>query len=100
MRKELLDAASAAVEMAKQAGANDAWAVASRSRDVGFELRNGKLEKVEDSTSRELSIRLFVDGRYSAHSTTDLRPEQIKAFVANGVALTRALQPDPHRRLA
>jgi len=31
---------------------------------------------------------------------TDLRPAQVKAFVANGVAITRALQPDPHRKLA
>lgn len=100
MRDELLATAAAAVETAKRAGAADAWATATRSRDVGFELRNGKLEKVEDSTSRGLSLRLFVDGRYSVHSTTDLRPEQVQAFVANGVAITRALQPDPHRRLA
>jgi len=100
MRKALLETAAAAVAAAKQAGANDAWATATRSRDVRFELRNGKLEKVEDSTARGLALRLFVDGRYSAHATTDLRPEQVKAFVANGVAITRALQPDPHRRLA
>lgn len=100
MREELLAAAAAAVEAAKRAGAKDAWATSTRSRSVGFELRNGKLEKVEDSTSRSLALRLFVDGRYSAHSTTDLRPEQVKAFVASGVAITRALQPDAHRRLA
>ncbi len=100
MRDQLLATAAAAVEAARRAGAKDAWATATRSRNVGFELRNGKLEKVEDSTSRELSIRLYVDGRYSAHSTTDLRADQVQAFVENGVAITRALEPDPHRRLA
>jgi PmbA protein len=100
MRKQLLETAAAAVEAAKKAGASAAFASASRSRSVNFELRNGKLEKVEDSTSRGLALRLFVDGRYSAHSTTDLRPEQVRAFVVNGVAITRALQPDPHRKLA
>src|SRR5215207_9017697 len=100
MRKQLLETAAAAVETAKQAGAQAAAAAVSRNRSVDFELRNGKLEKVEDSTARSLSLRLFVDGRYSAHSTTDLRPDQLKAFVANGVAITRALQPDPHRKLA
>ncbi|HEY5925680.1 MAG TPA: TldD/PmbA family protein [Kofleriaceae bacterium] len=100
MRKELLDIAAAAVAAAKQAGASDAFASASRTRSVNFELRNGKLEKVEDSTSRSLGLRLFANGRYSVHSTTDLRPDQVKAFVANGVAITRALQPDPHRKLA
>ena len=98
--EELLAAAAAAVEAARRAGAKDAWAAAERSRDVSFEVRNGKLEKVEDSTSRELSLRLFVDGRYSAHTTTDLRPDRVAAFAAAGVAITRALQPDPHRRLA
>ena len=100
MRDELLATAAAAVEAAKRAGAKDAWAAATRSRNVGFDVRDGKLEKVSDSTSRGLSIRLFVDGRYSAHSTTDLRPEQVKAFVATGVAITRAMQRDAHRRLA
>jgi PmbA protein len=100
MRKELLETAAAAIEAAKRAGAQDAWAAASRSREVEFQVRNGKLEKVADSTSRALSLKLYVDGRYSAHSTTDLRPEQVKQFVANGVAITRALQPDPHRKLA
>ena len=100
MRKELLEIAASAVKAAKQAGAQDAWASASRSRSVSFELRNGKLEKVADSTARGLSLRLFVDGRYSAHSTTDLRPAQVQAFVTAGVALTRALQPDEHRKLA
>ena len=100
MRKQLLETAAGAVEAAKKAGAQAAFASVARSRSVDFELRNGKLEKVEDSTSRSLSLRLYVDGRYSAHSTTDLRPDQVSAFVVNGVAITRALQPDPHRKLA
>lgn len=100
MRNELLEIAQAAVEAAKKAGAQDAWASTDRSREVEFELRNGKLEKVQDSTSRSLALRLYVDGRYSAHSTTDMRPDQVRAFVENGVAITRALQPDPHRKLA
>ncbi|HEU0032171.1 MAG TPA: TldD/PmbA family protein [Kofleriaceae bacterium] len=98
--KALLKAAAQAVEVAKQAGAKDAWAAASRNHSVSFELRNGKLEKVEDSTSRALSLRLYVDGRYSSQSTTDLRPDRVKAFVTEGVAITRAMQPDPHRKLA
>jgi PmbA protein len=100
MREELLKTAAAAIETAKKAGAKDAFATASRSRDVTFQVRNGKLEKVEDSTSRSLSVRLFVDGRYSAHSTTDLREDRVAAFVKEAVAMTRALQPDEHRRLA
>jgi PmbA protein len=100
MRDQLLATAGDAVEAARKAGADDAAAAASRSRSVSFRLRDGELEKVEDSTARALQLRLFVAGRYSAHSTTDLRPERLTAFVDEIVAMTRSLEKDPHRRLA
>lgn len=100
MRNELQQRATEAVATAKKAGAADAWATASRSRNVSFSMRNGTLEEVKDSTSRGLSVRLFVDGKYSTHSTTDLRPERVQKFVTEAVALTRALQRDEHRHLA
>jgi len=96
---ELLQSASAAVEMARTAGAQDAWAALSRDRSVSYTYRDGKVEKVEESTSRGLGISLYVDGRYSTHSTTDLRPDRLQAFIKEAVALTRALQPDPHRKI-
>jgi len=97
MRKELEKRAAEAVTIAKKAGAQEAWAGADRSREVSYEVRQGVLENVKDATSRSLGIRLYVDGRYSAHSTTDLRPEKLKGFIAEAIALTRALEPDEHR---
>jgi PmbA protein len=40
---------------------------------------------------------LWVDGRYSAHSTNDLRPASLESFVKEAVAITRSLQKDPFR---
>ena len=68
MREELLKTAAEAVETAKKAGASDALVGAGRSRSVKFELRNGKLEKVEDSTSRERSC-----GSTSTDATPSIR---------------------------
>ncbi len=96
---DLLKSAHDAVAMAKRAGANDVWAGVARSRSVSFTYRDGTLEKVEDSTSRGLSLRLYVDGRYSSHGTTDLEPARLESFVREAVAVTRALQPDPHREI-
>ena len=96
---DLITRAEDAVEMALGAGAQGAWASASSSREVEFNSRDGKLEKVQENTSRSLSIQLYVDGRYSSHSTTSLVPERLKSFVGEAVALTRALQPDEHRAL-
>lgn len=100
MRKELERRAADSVALAKKSGANDVWAGASRSRSVSFRVREGVLEEVKDSTSRSLSLRLFVDGRYSTHTTTDLRADRLSGFVAEAVALTRALQPDKYRVIA
>jgi len=97
MHSDLKDRACQTLEMAIEAGAQDAVANVGEHTDVVFAYRDGKLEKVQQSTTRGLSLQLFVDGRYSTHSTTDLRPEQMHGFIGNAVALTRHLQPDPHR---
>ena len=97
MASSLLDSAKEAIDLAKKLGANDVWANASRSNGVSFEMRNGVLERVEDSTSRGLSIRLWVDGRYSVHNTNDLRPAILENFIKEAVAITRSLQKDPFR---
>ena len=96
---ELLGSATDAVDIARRAGAQDAWASLSRDRSVSHTYRDGKIEKVEESTSRGLGISLYVDDRYSSHSTTDLRPDRLAAFIREAIALTRALQPDPHRKI-
>lgn len=97
--QELELRAADAVAKAKEAGASDVFVAASRSRGVELEMRDGTLEKVQESTSRSLDIELWVDGRYGAHSTTDLRPDRLTAFLTDAVALTRALQPDAARRI-
>ena len=99
MPDTLLDQAARAVELAKAKGAGDAWATAERSRSVEFTGRDGELEKVQQDTSRSISIELYVDGRYSTHSTTSLREGRLESFIAEAVALTRALEPDEHRSL-
>lgn len=96
---ELLQSAHTAIELAKKEGADDAWAAISRDRSVSFTYRDGKVEKVEESTSRGLGVSIYVDGRYSSHSTTDLRPDRLASFIREAVALTRALQPDPFRKI-
>jgi PmbA protein len=96
---ELLEAARAAVRLALRSGAQEAAAAASRARQVELSWRDGRVETASESTTRGLGIDLYVDGRYASVSTSDLRPEAIERLVADGVALTRALAPDPHRRL-
>ena len=95
----LLDIARGAVASAKNKGASEASAGASLAREVKVGWRDGRLERIAESTTRGLSLQLYVDGRYSAVATSDLRPEALEEFVGRAVALARALAPDPFRRL-
>ncbi|MEM6929943.1 MAG: DNA gyrase modulator, partial [Myxococcota bacterium] len=96
---ELAERAEQALQMALDAGAADVWASTSRRRSVEMEMRDGTLEKVQEATSRGLSLRIWVEGRYGNHDTTDLRPDRLQAFVRSAVELTQALEPDPDRQI-
>ena len=87
------------MELARAAGADDAWATAVERRTVGYRYRDGKPETVTDATTRALTLRLYVGGRYGVFSSTDLREPQLRAFIRETVPLTRQLQADPHRRI-
>ncbi|MFT3912552.1 MAG: metallopeptidase TldD-related protein [Anaeromyxobacteraceae bacterium] len=96
---ELLDLARRAAKLALEAGAREAAAGAYRARHVELAWRDGKVEKVTEATTRGLGLDLYVDGRYAAVSTSDLRDGALEAFVRRSIALARALAEDPHRRL-
>jgi PmbA protein len=99
MSVDLTSQAQQAVELAKAAGADEVSASLGQSRDVTFEYRDGALEIVKDTTSQRLSIQVYADGRYSSHQTTDLKVDRLKSFVAESIAITRALEPDEFRKI-
>jgi PmbA protein len=99
-QQDPLEVARRAVELAKKKGANAAAATFARAREVELTWRDGKVEKLQEATTRQLSVELFVDGRYSLVTTSDLRPDGLETFLADSVAIARTLAPDPNRGLA
>src|ERR1051325_6236767 len=96
---DMLAIAQSCIAMAKSAGAADAAARAYRVRDVSLDFRDGKVERISESTTRGVGLNIYVDGRYSSVSTSDLRPDALKTFIADSIALAKAIQPDPFRAL-
>jgi len=96
---QLVDQAARVVEIARRGGAQHARATAFRSTDSGVEWRDGKTDRMQESVSMGIGLTLFVDGRYSSNSTSDLRPDALEDFVSENIAATRLLAEDPHRRL-
>ena len=98
-QQDMLAAAHAAVKAALGKGAQEASARTYRVREVDVKWRDGKLEQIHEATTRGLGLTLYVDGRYSNVSTSDLRPEALDTFIGDSVVLTRALAKDPFRAL-
>ena len=96
---DVREIARAAMESALDKGAKEAAATVNRSRNVSLEWRDGKVEKINEATTRGLSLQLYVDGRYSQVSSSDLRPEALSTFIADSVTMTRVLSEDPFRAL-
>ena len=91
--------ARAAMKSALAKGAKEAAATVNRSRNVSLEWRDGKVEKINEATTRGLTLQLYVDGRYSQVSSSDLRPEALSTFIGDSISMTRVLSEDPFRSL-
>ena len=64
-----------------------------------YEVITQKIDKLEQAIQSGLSIRLFVDGKYSAHSTSRLKKEELEHFISEAIEGTRFLAEDKFRTL-
>ncbi|HCH65225.1 MAG: peptidase U62 [Deltaproteobacteria bacterium] len=102
MSETELDIASVAqdvLKLAKELGAEEATAGVSYGAYSELTRRDGRIEEAKESRSLSASVELLVDNRYSTHSTSDLRPAALRAFLERAVAATAYLEQDPNRRL-
>ena len=85
---------------AKQLGASESALGINHSRSVSVDYRDAKVETLTESTEQSMWIEIFANGRYSSHSTNDLRKESLEKFLTNAVDLTGFLTKDEYRHLA
>lgn len=87
------------LKAAKDAGANDCRVGFSKSRFVEVQYREHKPETVREATTQGIDVDIFVNGRYSAQNSSDLRKDALKSFVTNVVETAKLLEEDPYRSL-
>lgn len=88
-----------AIEHALKNGAQQASVSISDSRSSSIEVREQKIDKLEQAIQNNLTIRLFVDNKYSAHSTNRLKQQELARFIEEAIAGTRFLSEDEFRTL-
>ena len=88
-----------AMDFALKNGAQSAKLVLYNNSSSSFELRNAKMDRLQQSTENGLSISLYVDGRYGSFSTHRLDKKELETLILNGIESTRYLAPDASRVL-
>ncbi|MFV0591653.1 MAG: TldD/PmbA family protein [Draconibacterium sp.] len=98
-KEEKYNLARWAMNHALKNGAQQVNVTIANSVSSSVEVREQKIDKLEQAIQSGLSIRLFVDGRYSAHSTSRLKKEELAYFIEEAIAGTRFLSEDEFRTL-
>lgn len=67
--------------------------------NTSFELRDAKMDRLQQASENGLTIFLYVDGRYGTYSTNRLDKKELETFIKNGIESTRYLAKDEARVL-
>jgi len=95
-----LDFLSELVQRAIQAGADDAEAMRVASDSLSVSWRDGKMESVEQATSIDLGLRVFIGKKQASISTTDIRKDSVSRLIEQVIAMAKAVPEDPFCGLA
>jgi len=99
MNKQMYDLAAWSIKTAKTAGADDCRVEISSRRFVEISYRQRRPETIKEASTRNLSIEIYVNHRYSRQRTSDLRKDALKDFISNAIVTTKLLAEDPYRML-
>jgi PmbA protein len=69
------------------------------NRSIDIEIRDQKTDSLKESNQSGLTISLFVDKKFSSHSTNRMKKEELFRFVDEAIIATRFLAVDEYRSL-
>jgi PmbA protein len=100
MIDDLLSLAGEAVSHAKKLGADAVHAVAADGRSTEISILDGKIEKVEQSEARDISLKVYAGKSSASISGSVLTREAIHRLAENALNMARLAPPDPYAGVA
>lgn len=88
-----------AMDYALQNGCQQAKVDLSSGSNSSFELRDAKMDRLQQASENQLTLSVYVDGRYGMYSTNRLDKKELESFIKNGIDATRYLAKDEARTL-
>jgi len=96
---EKYEIADLVIKHALKNGADEVAVAISDSASSHIEIREQKIDRLQESISNGLSLTLYVEKKYSSHSTNHLKKAELLKFVEGAVAATKYLSEDEFRYL-
>lgn len=87
------------IEHALKSGAEQVSVSVFDNRSTQIEIRDQKIDSLKESNQASLAISIYVDKKYSSHSTNRMNREELHRFVEEAIASTRFLAADEYRSL-
>ncbi|MGQ8337356.1 TldD/PmbA family protein [Sunxiuqinia sp. A32] len=98
-KEEKYKLAKWAMQHALDSGASQAGVIISESKSSNIDVREQKIDTLKEAIQSSMTIRLFVDNKYSVQRTNRLKKDELARFIEQGIAGTRFLSEDPLRTL-
>lgn len=86
-----------AMEYALKNGCQSSRVTLYNGSSSSFEIRDMKIDRLQQASENSMVVHLFVDGRYGSYSTNRLDKKELEKFIKDGIA---ALVSSPRTRLA
>ena len=87
------------MEFALKNGCQASRATLYNGTSSSFEIRDMRMDRLQQASENNLIVHLFVDGRFGSFSTNRLNKAELEHFILNGIASTRFLAEDLARTL-
>jgi PmbA protein len=87
------------VAYGKRKGATEVEVTITEGSEFGVEVLDQNIESLQESGTRDLNLRVLVDGRTATASSSDFSEETLQRLVTNAVARARLSGKDPYAGL-
>jgi len=82
-----------------ESGADQVAVYIDDSSSRHIEIREQKIDRIQESIGNSLTIDLYVGKKFSSHSTNLLKEKELRKFIGEAVVATRYLSEDEFRYL-
>lgn len=98
-KEEKYTLAKWAMQHALESGADQASVTIAESKSSNVDVREEKIDTLKEAIQSSMTIRLYVDNKYSVQRTNRINKEELTRFIQQGIEATKFLAEDKFRTL-